>query len=226
MVKELLIPRQYKNKIRIGREEDSGYVVSKDHLAKKLISVGCENKTTFESDYLSVNPDAEVIIYDDISGCHLADEDDRVTFHQKYIESFSELNITDPSIIQMDIEGAEVKLFGETDLSGIELVEQLVIEFHFHKRIWPIFPQNGTDEQIKKALEVLNKNFTLIHIHVNNCGFADGWPMYKDVYDPIELTFIKKDDSLPVESEPFPIKGLDFPNRPGAFDPVIDWWVK
>ena len=226
MVKELLIPRKYEDKIRIGRKEDSGYVVSKNHLGKNLISVGCENKTSFESDYLNKNPNAKVTIFDNVSECTLAENDERVTFHRKYITSFSELNITEPCMIQMDIEGSEVGLFGNTDLSGIEMVEQVVLEFHFHKRIWPIFPQNGKDEDIEKALRVLNDHFTLIHIHVNNAGFADGWPMYKDLYDPIELTYIKKDDSLPVETRSFPIEGLDFPNRPGAFDPVIDWWIK
>ena len=227
MVKELLIPRKYEHKIRLGKKQDGGYVVSKNHLPKNLISVGCENQTSFELDYLNLVPDSKIHIFDDVvSSPDLANKDERVSFTKKFVSTFSDLNIDKPCIVQMDIEGAEVRLFGESDLSGIEMIEQLVIEFHFHKRMWPLFPQNGPDEKIEKALRVLNQHFTLIHIHINNCGLTDGWPMYKDLYDPIELTYIKKDDSLPIETEKFPIEGLDFPNRPGAFDPIIDWWIK
>ena len=226
MIKDLLIPRKYDNKIRVGIKRDGGYVVSPDHFGESLISVGCENKTSFESEYLKNNPESNVIIYDGVGECTLARNDSRVTFNKKYIKTFSDLNVTHPCMIQMDIEGPEVNIFGNTNLSGIEFVEQLVLEFHFHNRYLPNFPQNGADEDIEKALTVLDQHFSLIHIHVNNAGYADGWPMYKDLYDPIELTYIKKDNSLPLENSPFPIEGLDFPNRPGAFDPKIDWWVK
>ena len=54
MLKDLLIPYKITDKIRLGSIKDGGYVVSSQNLnVNRLVSVGCDNQTSFEKDFLS-----------------------------------------------------------------------------------------------------------------------------------------------------------------------------
>jgi hypothetical protein len=223
ILKEKLTPFRYQEKIRLGKNSDGGYVVSKNHLGEKLLSLGCENATTFEEHYLSRVKDSTVEIYDGTSNCDLADKDQRVKFHNKNVYSLSEINVDRPCMVQMDIEGSELNFFN-ADLEKLTLVEQLVLEIHFHEQKYPEFPQIGTFDKWYDFFSLMNKYFSLIHIHVNDNGIAQKRPNYYGMYDLLELTYIKKDETLERETSPFPLEGLDFPNGYGI-NPKIDWWL-
>jgi hypothetical protein len=221
-IKDLLSPKFYENKIRLGQQSDGGYVVSKDHLCKHLISIGCNNSTTFEEDYLKLIDDAKIDIYDGAGSCDLATKDNRVLFHNKYVNGIKDLNISEKCVVQLDIEGAELSFFN--DDTSLNLIEQLIIEVHFHHEVYPTFPINGTTEKWIEFFEKLNKYFSLIHIHVNDNGIAQRRPMFCGVFDLLELTYIKKNDSLQNEYRKYPLDGLDFPNGYNI-NQEIDWWL-
>lgn len=221
LLKSLLSPKSYRDKIRIGKNGDGGYVVSKNHLTKHLISIGCENSTSFEEHYLSIVNESKIDIYDGNSICDLAERNKNVNFYNKNIYSINELNINEPCMIQMDIEGGELFFFEKCD--KLNFVEQLVIEIHFHKEQYPQFPILGDYDKWRSLFELFNEYFSLIHIHVNDNGIAQNRPKFFGVYDLLELTYIKKNDSLNIENQSFPIEGLDFPNSYGI-NPKIDWW--
>jgi hypothetical protein len=126
-------------------------------------------------------------------------------------------------MVQMDIEGSELNFFN-ADLEKLTLVEQLVLEIHFHEQKYPEFPQIGTFDKWYDFFSLMNKYFSLIHIHVNDNGIAQKRPNYYGMYDLLELTYIKKDETLERETSPFPLEGLDFPNGYGI-NPKIDWWL-
>jgi hypothetical protein len=221
-LERLLKPFGYKDKIRLGAKSDGGYVISKNHFGKKLISLGCDNVTTFEEEYLKFN-NSSAVIYDGTSKCDIADRDERITFHNNNVHCLSEIEIDEPCMLQMDIEGAELNFFNK-DLDKLNLVEQLVLEIHFHEEAYPTFPTNGSFDEWVNLFETLNKYFSLIHIHVNDNGIAQGRPKFFGVYDLLELTYIKKDDCLKKETAPYPVEGLDYPNGYGI-NPRIDWWL-
>lgn len=224
ILENLLTPRKYNHKIRIGPNSDGGYVVSENHLGKRLISLGCENATKFEEEYLSINQEAEVVIYDGTSSCDLALKDSRVSFHNKNVYSLSELTIDKPCMMQIDIEGSELFLLNG-QLDKLKNVEQLVMEIHFHKEEYPDFPVHGSFQEWVNLFKSLNTMFSLIHIHVNDNGIAQRRPKFFGMYDLLELTYIKKDDTLEVEDRHFPLENLDYPNAFGM-NPSIGWWTK
>jgi hypothetical protein len=222
-VKGFLIPKYYENKIRLGNKSDGGYVVSADHLTDQLFSLGCDNLTKFEEDYLARVPDSSVVIYDGTSECDLSDKDDRVTFHKKNIYSISELDMSKPCMVQMDIEGCELDFFTDNH-DKMDMINQLVLEIHFHEEKYPHFPVKGTINKWVEFLKLLNSKFSLIHIHVNDHTIAQRRPLFCGVYDLLELTYIKRDDSLNKETRHFPLDGLDYPNGYNI-NPRIDWWL-
>jgi hypothetical protein len=222
-IKDLLVPKYYENKIRLGNKSDGGYVVSADHLTDRLISLGCDNLTKFEEDYLVRAPDSSVVIYDGTSKCDLSDKDDRVTFHNKNIYSISELDMSKPCMVQMDIEGCELDFFTDNH-DKMDMINQLVLEIHFHEEKYPEFPIKGSIDKWVELLKLFNDRFSLIHIHVNDNGIAQRRPLFCGVYDLLELTYIKKDDSLKKETRHFPLDGLDYPNGYNI-NPRIDWWL-
>ena len=81
-MKELLVPYKCHNKIRIGPKRDGGYVLAGDLIDSDiLLSLGCNNSTKFEEDFLSrsKNPSVKCEIYDVAGKCDLASKDDRVS---------------------------------------------------------------------------------------------------------------------------------------------------
>jgi len=63
---KFLKPRFFSSKIRIGREYDGGYVVSKNAIKKSsiLLSLGLYDDWSFEENFLKINKKAKVYIFD------------------------------------------------------------------------------------------------------------------------------------------------------------------
>jgi len=61
-----LAPIQLKSLIRIGNKRDGGYVLEKNSLKKInfLLSFGLANNFTFEKNFLKLNSESEILIYD------------------------------------------------------------------------------------------------------------------------------------------------------------------
>lgn len=220
-IENLLIPKKIANKKRFGRNVDGGYVVYEPQIknCKKLISIGCNNETSFEEDILKYFPKLpQIDIYDGSSECSLASKADNVCFHQKNITNFNEIdNIIDHTTLKVDIKGDEYYLFNEYNQDIIKNIDQLLIEYHFHdsykKEVWI------------KILQQINTCFNLIHIHANNNGKIN---KYGRIPAVIECTYLNKRiaDLQEIETEPYPISGLDYPNLPYKQDYILDWWKK
>ena len=143
MLKDSLIPYKITDKIRLGSLKDGGYVVSSQNLnANRLISVGCDNQTSFEKDFLSINPKSNIDIYDINNVCYFASRHSNVNFYNIEVNSFEQLNIDSNCIVQMDIEGSEYDVF--SNYSGnFEYVQQLIVEFHFKFKGVPVGDSSG-----------------------------------------------------------------------------------
>lgn len=216
MLKDLLIPYKITDKIRLGSLKDGGYVVSSQNLnANKLISVGCDNQTSFEKDFLSINPKSNIDIYDINNVCDFASRHSNVNFYNIEVNSFEQLNIDSNCIVQMDIEGSEYDVF--SNYSGnFEYVQQLIIEFHFHF--------NSDSSGWENVLKKINESFYLVHVHGNNCAPIT---QYDPVPDAIECTYVNKNrfSNVPAKEDiAYPIE-LDKTNCNNREDFVLDWWL-
>ena len=217
MLQDLLIPYKIFDKIRVGGPTDGGYVVSSQYLkSNRLVSVGCNNQTSFEEHFLKINPNSTIDIYDKNNVCDLATRHPNVNFYNIEINRFEQLNIDPGCIVQMDIEGAEYDVFSNYD-GNFRNIQQLVIEFHFK---W-----NGDSSGWENILKRFNENFYLVHIHANNCApITDHAP----VPDVIECTYINKSyltHQMQKEDVTYPLQDLDNINCSNRDDFVLSWWL-
>ena len=214
-LQDLLIPAYHENKLRLGKEDrDGGYVIIPSFLSHNLVSVGCQNETTFEEQYLRLVPDASVDIYDGGGKCDLADTDERVTFIKRFIRTIDDIKLYNDCFVQMDIEGHELNVLNNNpDLSPIK---QLVIEIHMnyapHFAAW------------RNALSHLNKTHTLVHLHMNNWCKTETY----GVPDVLELTYLRSDCMTDIERETrtYPLEIDTRNHRSDDYDPTLSWWLK
>lgn len=113
-------------------------------------------------------------------------------------------------LLKMDIEGSEFQMIEEI-VNGHQHYSGVVVEFH------DILKE---PEVMKKALIEMKKQFEIIHVHFNNYSALNEW-----VADVIEVTFMHKSlvPSTELETELYPINGLDFPCHRGKPDYIMDW---
>ena len=217
-LKELFIPVCPPSKIRLGACFDGGYVMCPDFAEDRLISVGCENRATFEQSYLSLRPNAKVTIYDGTSQCDFAKQEERAEFINKNVYSFDDMDISSPCVIQMDIEGAEFDILNKYtgDFSN---VSQFIIEWH-----WKLRNRKKPFSLISSAVEKINKHFHLIHMHGNTRTRRGAYPPVPNV---LECTYVNKSLFEPTEIEPrpYPDLGVDRPNRRKSLNHKLDWWI-
>lgn len=114
---------------------------------------------------------------------------------------------------KLDVEGVEWDIFETVDDFTLECMEVIAGEFHS-------LDDATQEERHCAVLERLNRSFTLIHIHGNNCGTTFGPFAFPSV---VELTYIHNRHAagrlLSTESFPTPI---DWPNNPRAADyPIL-----
>lgn len=220
---KLLIPKHIplENKKRFGNNGDSGYVLYEPDVKKstKLISLGCDNSTSFEQDILLYNPNLTIDIYDIDSECDLSKNNNRVNFYKEKVLSIEEkLKSEEHTIIQMDIEGSEFYVFqNNLDLEKSKNISQLIIEIHFN-----MIPDNDVNLAIN-LLKNINTIFDLIHIHGNNHISSTIGP----VPMVIECTYLNKNLGLNLQKEnnSFPISNLDYPNYKPWKDHKLSWWM-
>ena len=214
-----LQPFRCNDLIRLGKNNDSGYLINQSDVfkTKNLISVGIGTDWSFEKDFKQLN-DVVLNSYDStidetVPGFREFFKDSR-TVH-KFINvgpSANELrlaNILLPDcFLKIDIEGNEYNILDDlincsSSLSG------LVIEFH------------DINKNLSQLINFISKvQLTLIHLHVNNYFY---WITDKGNFpDILELTFTSSknvyyDSTLTL---PHP---LDQPNNPNDLDFEIDF---
>lgn len=221
-------------KTRIGPAHDGGYVAIEELCRKTQVvyTCGVGDDVGFELDFVRRFPVVkEIHLFDPTIGA-LPEE------HPKFIRCNTYPVIAwrkqpgnpEHTLLKMDIEGNEwEELFWLYDTGLLKQFEQVLIEIHLlhaepRAGLTPYFAgvYQGFCNEINtrhfrlywQLLARLNRLFKLVHIHANN-----SLPMV-DVLDHrfpplLELTFVKKDlvGEVKEAAGPFPVPGLDYPNK-------------
>ena len=216
------------NKIRLGRNEDGGYVmIALEGGYDCYLSCGVGDQECFSRDFISTyNMNKEDCYgFDGTIVDYPWQFTTNINFVKKNINNFDDQDNTDLSFVtkkynniflKMDIEGGEYPWLLATDDSTLQKFKQIVIEIHgTSDGNWGCTLLNK-----QKCLEKLNKTHYLVHAHGNNNGTQTG-----NIPDVIELTYVNKKcfSSVPEKNKvPFPIKNLDYPNNLNNKDFVLN----
>jgi hypothetical protein len=117
------------------------------------------------------------------------------------------------SLLQMDIEGGEWQIFSNISVDVLRSFRTIVVEFHgLHQLAYAT-----SFETIRKAMDLLEKHFYLVHLHPNN---AESMQDIQGFMVPalLEATYIRKDRVLSRASDPYLANPLDRKNVPGLPD--------
>ena len=230
-------------KIRLGKDFDGGYVLADLPHYDALYSYGCDDKIHFEQAFHDTYK-VPCYVYDPFKG--ISNKPDFIHYFKEGLCSVktSNMDTLDAHIErnghtasknllgQIDIEGSEWGVFEggyykgilNSDSKHLENFSQIIIEFHL--------PLEFNLEKIRAYEAVfgevfthLNDKFVCIHVHGNNCPIQ---PWFDHNFPRVfEATYVRRDlvDSCERETEPYPIKGLDFACNHTRPDLPLDYFV-
>lgn len=202
-------------KIRLGQNQDGGYVINKVAIERSniLYTYGVGGDIGYETAYrdMTGNPvrlfDPTVDMPNPPEGMEfnklpLGTGNNR--FSQHYTGKKHGM-----VLLKIDTEGAEYDYFMDENITILNAVcSGIILEVHH---------LNEPMRQLvfKRILKDLSYGFYLTHIHGNNWGGEFGLEGYS-VPNVMELSFVNKsicEESKTLCSEIYPSPGLDFPNR-------------
>ena len=187
------------NLIRLGGENDGGYLVPDDlKNIKYNFSPGVGDYSNFEKDLLKYGIKSYMADY----SVNLKKINKEFFFIKKYIGPFDKKNYlsinswiesaikNDKSdlIMQMDIEGDEYQTLLSLKEDNLKKIRIMILELHNLREIKNIFFY----KIVKAVLEKLNKYFYVCHIHPNNTCCLNIISKIP-IPNAIEVTFIRKD---------------------------------
>jgi hypothetical protein len=190
-------------KIRLGKDNDGGYVICDIPNVKYeiLITGGVDDDISFEKDFTN-RYNTKCIAFD--GTVNLNEKNENILFVKKnisYVNGENETNLHDlinenkNIFIKMDIEGWEIPWIKSLSLDQMSKFEQIVMEFH--------------DPYSHREIEVfdkLNTTHFLVHFHGNNgCGTRN----HRNVIMPnvFECTYLNKKyflDSVDLNTDKIP----------------------
>ena len=207
--------------IRVGPESDGGYVLP--NILDQIdfcFSPGVGHTSEFEKQISARN-----------IKCFLADKNvdapsnKNFSFIKKNLNSYTdENNITldfwvntyakdnTNLLLQMDIEGSEIDVILNSSLETLKKFKILLIEFHDFDFLKTMFGIRILDNVFNK----ITKNFTICHIHPNNCCGYTKFANYK-IPKVMEFSFIRNDLILKKETKinnlPLDIDKKNYPSK-------------
>lgn len=215
--------------VRVGRDYDGGYVMA-DHFPAGSIaySFGISNDVSWDMDIAQRGID--VFMYDHTIR-KLPENHPRFHFFKiglsgksglkdmKTMEEFLMLNKhekNDEIILKMDIEGWEWEFLNSVDENVLGKFSQIVLELHG-------LTDASNSDVMARALEKLNKNHQLVHIHANNCGRCS---LFMDTLLPesLEVSYLRRQDHNFAESDRVFPTPLDRSCRPPYDDIFLGKW--
>lgn len=199
-------------KIRLGKDNDGGYIIAEISNAnyKIFLSGGLGKDISFEEDFIKKYPNIPTFAFDGTINS-LPKENEHITFIKKNIdfknsENLTNLhdliNVNDNIFVKMDIEGGEIPWIKSLVENQMNKFEQIVIEFHF--------PFSKREVEV---FDKINKNHYLIHFHGNNCCGVRNH-MNTIIPNVFECTYLHKKyftEILELNKEPIP-GNLDMKN--------------
>ncbi len=221
----LLRPKKIDSKsmIRVGPKGEGGYVLY-DNLEKisKLISIGIAKDTSFEEDFSQLTLGKAHIDMYDHTDRPVRKLPPNFAFHSIGVGSSDDLSkqlltlrtiirnsvqISDTSILKIDIDGAEYATLSEVDADLYNRFDQIIIELHDISEI------NVSNGKIYSVVSKLLRDFNVIHLHPNS---FEPWINVYGICLPkvLEITLLNKkySDMFSSEIPVFPTN-LDFPNQ-------------
>jgi len=164
-VKVLTVYKSPFQKIRLGKNNDGGYIIANVPNVNYtlLLSGGILNDNSFENDFLNKYQQTKCYAFDK-NVKELPNKNDNITFLTKNIGGENNNNLHhlinkyDNIFVKMDIEGGEITWINSLNITHLNKMNQLVIEFHF--------PFTRKELLVFKKI---NKSHALIHFHGNNC---------------------------------------------------------
>lgn len=209
------------NKIRIGQNQDGGYVICDSLKYDAYFGCGVSNDVSFDLNFKEIYSDCELYKTFDGTVSRPYELPIEFLFENKNISYKCDTTKTDLNeesqnfqniFLKMDIEGCEFKWIN--CFKNFHKIKQFVVEVHgLFTNEWH-YADNHSYIDIVESLEKINKTHYLIHIHPNNFGKVVNLNN-QNFSSVCELTFIRKDDFiLNLNSQSFPISGLDFNNDP------------
>jgi len=204
-------------KIRLGRNNDGGYVlVDIDTKYDLFISCGVSDDVSFENNVLERYQYLPKCLAFDGTIDKIPVANSKIEFIRKNIGSTNTTEITNLHneiinynniLLKMDIEGSEYEWFASLNEQQMKSFKQIVIEFHY-----PFI-----NESTWSILGKLQQYFYLCHLHANNhCGTTtfnttDGKLLI--VPNVFECCYIRKEGQILERSDaPIPDPELDQPN--------------
>ncbi|MBB5036799.1 hypothetical protein HNQ64_001033 [Prosthecobacter dejongeii] len=211
--------------LRLGRNEDGGYVVTERMLeeATALFTYGVGWDISFEEHFVrqtgkkaflfdhtirqlpaSVKSTENIELFSE--GIAPASKPSFGTF----AEHLQKLGYShSPVILKMDIEGAEYEVLENLKPTNLINVVGLTVEFHW-------LGQEAYRLRLLNIVRKLSFQYFIAHVHGNNYSelFEIGNVSFPRC---IEITFARR-PCVGVSTRRYPVTGLDYPNAPGKLD--------
>ena len=188
--------------IRVGGIGDGGYLVPDRALTRMYycFSPGVSDTANFEDELATTYGIKSFLADASVATAPIAN--DNFHFTRRFLGSevsdnfmllgdWIKTSVDDSAVgllLQMDIEGAEYDvLINEAD-NTLERFSILVIEFHYLRDLF----DKRCLEMISSVFEKLYRNFSICHVHPNNCCGINQLAGI-EIPDVIEVTFLRND---------------------------------
>lgn len=222
--------------IRVGGETDGGYLVP-DLLSdlQFCFSPGVADSAAFELDVAERYNITSFMADASVDGPPINNEN--FVFSKKFLGSVDNDDFMTLSswvnqsvgttlgnrLLQMDIEGSEYDVLVFEDADFLATFSVMIVEFHNFEKLF----EKHFLKMTSAIFEKIYKNFTICHVHPNNCtpAFTFGGVTVPPV---VEITFVRNDLLEKYKTErPLTLPhALDTPNVKGNPDYVLppEWW--
>lgn len=214
--------------VRLGVNKDGGYVIPRIalHNSSALLSLGLGDDWSFEEQWANTKPNDLIYVYDGAidynnwgpvhyelyrqffgyRATHIAHNVSRMPGDWTFEQAYSPL-ANYQVFLKIDIEGCEYQIIEEIN-NIASSVTGIAIEFH------------GTSgrQMFCNAVQELQKNFDIVHIHGNNTSPLS----YDQLPEVLEISLLNKNlCNTSAKRTDVYLPGLDFPNNPGDKEYVL-----
>ena len=213
--------------IRIGPNEDGGYVILDNLEYDHFISCGIDKDIRFEIDFLNKYSHLNCNAFDGTINTfpnnnknikwikkNIDEENSDTTSNLvEYITNYHNI------FLKMDIEGSEFNWIDSMNTEHLKRFSQITIEFH-----WPY------DKYRYGILTKLLNTHLIVHMHGNNGpGLIKIGRENLNIPEVLELTLIRRDifnnDEIECITQRYPINNLDYGNHPNQNIPQLEFTI-
>jgi len=208
------------NKIRVGPNEDGGYVCSEFLFEQcdTLFNYGVGNECRYEYDFVE-RFGKPAYLFDHTIGKESGVWKENVNFINEglgtgeenvkhFYEHYNELNLSGEILLKIDVEGYEYEYFQQVDETMLnDLVCGLMLEVHW-------LDSHVNRQNFINMMKIIDKYFVLNHIHGNVWGGTWKYDGY-EIPRVMELSFVNRKyvSEINEDNRQYPIDGLDWSNK-------------